>query len=127
MASGCIVYKFDDMVRNNWAVTPSQALLTASAAVELFLDKALSGATLVNIYATPHHFRDRSLSKPVMLDDDDVYEALLYIMKTQMIKKKPPKRQKRVFYPAKLEGVVTGKEGFELALEKLKMSPNLLD
>jgi hypothetical protein len=49
----------------------------------------------------PHCFKDGSLSKPVMLDDDDVSEALLDLTNTQMMKKKPPKRHKGVFYPAR--------------------------
>jgi hypothetical protein len=44
-----------------------------------------------------------------------------------MTKKKPAKRQKRVFYPAEMEGAVTGEEGFESGSENLEMSPNLLD
>jgi hypothetical protein len=95
------------MMKNHHAVTPSQAPSTALAAVELFPDNALSVAALVNIYVTLHHFRDGSLSKPVRLDDDDVSEALSDLTNTHIMKKKPPKRQKRVFYPAKLEGPVT--------------------
>jgi hypothetical protein len=101
------------------------------AAVELFPDNALSGAVLVDIYATPRSFRDGSASKPVMLDDNDVLDALSDLTNTQMKKKRPPKRQKRVFYPAKVEGPVTGKEGFESGSENrsenLEMSPNLLN
>jgi hypothetical protein len=96
------------------------------AAVELFPDNALSGAALVYIYATPCYFRDGSASKPVMLDDDDVFHALLELTNTQMLKKKPLKRQKRVFYPAQTEGPVTGEEAFESSSENLEMSPNLL-
>jgi hypothetical protein len=62
-----------------------------------------------------------------MLDDDDVSEALLDLNNSRMTKNKPPKRQKRVFYRAEMEGAVTGKEGFESGLENLEMSPNLLD
>jgi hypothetical protein len=62
-----------------------------------------------------------------MLDDNDVSKALLDLTNSQMTKKKPPKRQKRVFYPAEMEGVVTGKEGFETGSENLERSPNLLD
>jgi hypothetical protein len=127
VASGRIVYKFDDMSKNR-AVTPSQAPSAASAAVELFPDDALSGAALVNIYATPRSFRDGSASKPVMLeDDDDISDALSDLTNTQMTRKRPPKRQKRVFYPAESEGPVTGEEGFESGSENLEMSPNLLD
>jgi hypothetical protein len=57
------------------------------AAVELFPDDALSGAALVNIYATLGCFRDGSASKPAMLDDDDVSDALLDLTNTQMMKK----------------------------------------
>jgi hypothetical protein len=125
VASGCIVFKLDDMLPKNWAVTPSQA---PSATVELFPDKALSGAALVNIYATLRHFKDGRSSKHVMLEDDDVSEALCSdLTNTQTTKKKPPKRRKRVFYLAKMEGTVTGKEGFESASENLAMNPNLLD
>jgi hypothetical protein len=92
VTSDCIVYKFDNMVKNYHAFTPSQAPSTASAAVELFPDNALSGAALVDVYATPHHFRDGSSSKPVM--HDDVSEALSDLTSTQMTKKKPPKRQR---------------------------------
>jgi hypothetical protein len=62
-----------------------------------------------------------------MLDGDDVSKALLDLTNSQMTKKKPPKRQKIVFYPAATEGSMTGKEGFESCLENLEMSPNLLD
>jgi hypothetical protein len=58
---------------------------------------------------------------------DDVSEALLDVTNSQMTKKKPPKRQKRVFYPAETEGAMTGKEGFESGLDNLEMSPSLLD
>jgi hypothetical protein len=94
------VYKFYEMVKHYHAVTPSQAPSTALADVKLFPDNALSGAAIINIYATPHHFRDGSLSKPVMLDDNDVSETLSDLTNTQMTKKKPPQRQKRVLYPA---------------------------
>jgi hypothetical protein len=114
-------------ISSMFVVAPSQAPSTALAAVKLFPDKTLSGSALVNIYATPHHFRDGSSSKPVMLDDDDVSEALSDLTNTQMTKKKLPKSQKRVFCPAKLEGAVTGKEGFESDTENLEMSPNLLE
>ncbi len=96
-------------------------------AVELFPDDALSGDALVDIYATPRSFRDGSASKPVMLEDDDISDALSDLTNTQMTRKRPPKRQKRVFYPAELEGPVTGEEGFESGSENLEMSPNLLD
>jgi hypothetical protein len=68
--------------------------------VELFPDNPVSGAS---IFVTPCHFKDGNSSKPVMLDDND--EALFNLRNSQMTKKKPPKRQKRVFYPgAEMEG-----------------------
>jgi hypothetical protein len=115
------------MSKKNRAVTPSQAPSAASAAVELFPYDALSGAALVDNYATPRSFRDGSASKPVMLEDDDISDALSDLTNTQMTRKRPPKRQKRVFYPAESEGPVTGEEGFESGSENLEMSPNLLD
>jgi hypothetical protein len=47
---------------------------------------------VVDIYAVPRHFRDGNSSKPVMLDDNDVSEALSDLTNSQMMKKKPPKR-----------------------------------
>jgi hypothetical protein len=117
--SGQVFFRFDSM-KTNWLVTPSQA---ASALVEFFPDNPVSGA---NIFATPHHFKDGSSSKPVMLDGDKVSEALLDLTNSQMTKKKPAKRQKIVFLPAEMEGAMTGKEGFESGSENLSMSPNLL-
>jgi myosin heavy subunit len=131
VASGRIVFRFEDM-KTNRQVTPSQA---ASAAVELFPDNPVSGAA---VFGTPRRFKDGSSSKPVMLDDDEVSEALSDLTNSQMNsqsqKKRPAKRQRRVFRPAETEGTVTGEEGFEsvsvsdenLDLEE-EMSPNLLD
>jgi hypothetical protein len=99
---------------------PSQ---TPMAPVKLFPDNPVSVATVVDLYVTLHHFKYGSSSKPIVIDDDEVSEALSDLTNAQMTKKK----QTRVFYPAKMEGAVTGKEGFKLALENLKMSPNLLD
>jgi hypothetical protein len=62
-----------------------------------------------------------------MLHDDKVSQALSDLTNSQMTKKKPAKRQKRVFYPAETEGAMIGKEGFESGSEKLAMSPNLLN
>jgi hypothetical protein len=45
----------------------------------------------------------------------------------QTPRKRPAKRQRRVFRPAKMEGAVMGEEGFESGSENLAMSPNLLD
>jgi hypothetical protein len=103
VASGRIVFKFNDMLTKHWLVTTSQA---PSAPVELFTDNPVSGA---NIFATPCCFKDGSSSKPVMLDGDDVSEALLDLTNSQMTKRQPPKRQKRVFSPAEMEGAMTGK------------------
>jgi hypothetical protein len=125
VASGQIVFRFEDM-KTNRLVMPSQA---ASAPVKLFPDNPVSGA---DIFATPRHFKDGSSSKPVMLDDDEVSEALSDLtnlqMNSQSQKKRPAKRQRRVFRPAETEEAVTGEEGFESGLdENLEMSPNLLD
>jgi hypothetical protein len=100
VASGRIVYKLNNMIKNYNTVAPSQAPSTALAAVELFPDNA-----------TPHHFRDGSSSAPVMLDNDE---------------EEASKEAKESFYSAKSEEAVTGKEGFESDTENLKMSPNLL-
>jgi hypothetical protein len=54
MASGRIVFKFDNMLAKNGTDKPSQAL---SAPVELFPNNPVSGA---NIFATPHCFKDGS-------------------------------------------------------------------
>jgi hypothetical protein len=50
VASGRIISKFEDMVKTNWEVMPSQA---PSVPVELFPDNPVSGAY---IYVTSHHF-----------------------------------------------------------------------
>jgi hypothetical protein len=120
VASGQIVFRFNDM-KMNWLVTPSQA---ASAPVELFPDNPVSGA---DIFATPRRFKDGSSLKPIMLDDDKVSEALLDLTNLQMMRKRPAKRQRRVFRPAGTEGAKTGEEGFKSSLEIQVMSPNLLD
>jgi hypothetical protein len=67
---------------------------TPSAPVELFPDNPVSVAKVVNIYDAPCRFKDGSSSKPVVLDDDEVSDALSDLTNTQVTKKKPPKRQK---------------------------------
>jgi hypothetical protein len=98
VASGRIVYKFEDMMSKNHDVAPLQ---TPLAPVELFPDKPVSVAKVVDTYATPHCFKDGSSSKPIVLDDYEVSEAHEDLTNSQLTKKKPPKRQKRVVYPAK--------------------------
>jgi hypothetical protein len=121
VASGRIVFRSDDM-KTNRLVMSSQA---ASAPVELFPDNSVSGA---DIFGTPRCFKDGSSSKPVMLDDDEVSEALSDLTNSQMARKRPAKRHRRVFRPAKMdEGAVMGEEAFKSGSENLAMSPNLLD
>ena len=114
--------------KKNRLVTPS---LAASAPIELFPDNPVSGA---DIFATPRCFKDGSSSQPVLMLEDDSYEddgecskALSDLTNTQLVRKRPAKRQRRVFRAAKTEGAVTGEEGFESGSENLEMSPNLLD
>jgi hypothetical protein len=76
-----------------------------------------------------HSSKDGTSLKPVQLDNNEVSEALPDLTKnTQMVKKRPPKKLKRVFHAAnKLQGAVIGEEGYELAKDSPKMSPNYLE
>jgi hypothetical protein len=133
LASGRIVYKFCDMrhqedsQKKRAAVTPLRA---KSATIEPLPENSVSG--VVNMFSTPRRsFKDGTSLKPVQLDDDEVSEvsdALSDLTNTQLVKKRPPKKLKRVFHAAdESQGTVIGEEGYESAEYSREMSPNYLD
>jgi hypothetical protein len=116
--TGKIVYRYEDIyktIRALMAITPIQAL---AAAAEPVLGEAVSR---VDIFLTPHHFKDGILTKPIELDDDELSDTLLDLTNSQMMLKSC----KRVFHEAKSEGPVLGKEGYDYESENLEMSSNL--
>ena len=83
----------------------------------------------VELASTPRRsFKDGTSSKPVQLDDDEVSEAFSDLTNTQLVKKRSPKKLKRVFHAADdSQGTVIGEEGYESADYSRKMSPNYLE
>jgi hypothetical protein len=66
---------------------------------ELLPDNAVLG--VINMFLTPRRsFKDGTSLKPVQLDNDEVSEALSDLTTTQLVKKRPPKKLKRVFHAA---------------------------
>jgi hypothetical protein len=76
----------------------------------------------VDMYLTPRRFKFGSLAKSIQIDKDEHSD----LTNTQLPEKMDTRNPKRVFLIAETEGAMTGKEGYELALESLEMSPILL-
>jgi hypothetical protein len=109
-------------VKNSQAVTPIVSLLVISISDDAIPDRAVS----THVYSTLPRFEDGTLSQPIQLDEDELSEALLDLMNTQLYPKRRQKRRKRVFEPVKSQGAVVGEEYWETDNSTVT-SLNLLD